>query len=164
MRNGPLHDLVSDIIAEDQRANGATTLRAIRATALMYVQPNPLKYGLGSGFVLKAYQDAIEHEAKKILKGGLYAGREDELRNMPRSMAEQLGRLPHSIARGEGRDPRWVGSLHATAEDWEMNANLKAKKAEQTTRQADVSREMADYLRRYDLRCLADSMGEPIDA
>jgi hypothetical protein len=73
-------------------------------------------------------------------------------------LLQELRRLPAWIAIEEGADALWKPALKATPEEWQANAELKMKKAEQTITQADVSTDIANYLRTYGFGSLGDAV------
>jgi hypothetical protein len=162
MHSGPLYDLVDDIIA-DQLRQGPTTLAAIRAAGVTAIMRGggPLKFGFGDAYIYQFVGEHVADVAKQLLKGGLYIDDSAQLRiNAPPLLAEQLLKIPRAIALGEGRDAEWVSSLRATAEQWKTNANLKAKKAQQTIKQADESMDVANYLTKYGMTCLGEGLAD----
>jgi hypothetical protein len=157
--SGPLNDLVGDILA-DQLRNGPTTCRAVAATAIATIERSggPEKWGFGRAWIYEAMKSDIIAQTKARMKSGLYSDDPGILRNYPPSLADQLRKLPYAIAISEGCDAAWVSSLNATIDDWTANANLKAKKATETMKQADQSMDIAVFLRKHGLTCLADSL------
>src|SRR5262245_33842815 len=118
------------------------------------------RFGIGPAEMIMCLEHMVSSEVSRQLKARLPDGFVDGYAwpNAPPSLISELRRLPAWIAVSEGIDARWVPSLKATAQDWQDNANLKIKKAEQTMKQADLSTDIARYLIMYGFGSLDEAM------
>ncbi len=160
-----LNDLVHRILVDAER-NGKTTKRALVASAVCEIQRagGIEKYGEGEALKTMLLAGHVETLFSQQMKSGMSDRNARYIRaNAPPNFTDNLKRIPAWIALGEGQNAPWTPSLKASADEWVVNANLKAKKAQQTIKQADHSMEMADYLKRYGMNSLEDGLGDYVE-
>lgn len=124
----------------------------------------PTKFGIGAAALRMALLHIINVEVTRQMRQQLT---EHEYRfvlpaDTPMEFIAALSKVPRWIATSEGTEAIWVPSLQASPENWQQNARLKRKKAQQTMIKADVSEEIALFLIRYKFSSLAEAMSKGV--
>jgi hypothetical protein len=152
--------LVSNVLLNEAR-KGATTKRGATTLVMHELDKRggPGKFGIGAAELIMCLEHMVGSEVGRQLKSkmpeALIAGY--KWPNAPPSLIQDLHRLPAWIAIEEGVDARWVPSLKASPQQWEANAALKEEKAKRTQTHADLSADIARYLKLYDYPSLGDA-------
>jgi hypothetical protein len=153
--------LVHDVLL-DEAKKGETTKKGATALAMLRLEASggPGKFGIGPAEMIMCLKDMVGKEVTRQLKAQLPDGFVPGYAwpNAPPALLQELHRLPAWIATEDGSDARWVPSLKATAAEWDANAQLKMKKAEQTIKQADIATDIARYLNTYGYDTLDDAI------
>ena len=162
--NQKLTDAVRYVLKTKARV-GQTTKTDATQLVVRRIQDTggPTKYGIGVAALRMALNHIVQVEVTRQFKAGLSDHATTYL--LPKNghadeFAKYLGKLPAWIAVEEGPHAIWVNSLKARPEHWMANALLKEKKAQQTIDRANISTDIAHYLRRYNLKSLEDVLEE----
>lgn len=150
-------DCIARILKAEQR-KGKTTKQDVVLLA-MNEMARRSDYGLPPAMMRIVARRIYQAEVDRQLKSGL----PDNVvriafRNAPPELVQVMPKLPAWIALSEGLQATWVPSLQATADQWMLNATMKAKKAQQTLSCADASADLARYLKEYGLQSLSDGL------
>jgi len=153
--------LVSSVLLEEAK-KGATTRKGATALVMLQLEKGggPGKFGIGQAEMIMCLHQIVGEEVGRQLKQRLPDGFVDGYTwpNAPPSLIAELRRLPAWIATAEGPEARWVPALTASVRDWDDNATLKHRKAQQTIKQADLSTDIARYLKLYGYGSLDEAM------
>jgi hypothetical protein len=158
---GLLINAVRSVLRTQARA-GRTTKNDATIMVMRRIENagGPTRFGLGAAAMRMALAHLVGSEVTRQFKSGLseHAVRFVLPQTTPVEIIEALGKIPAWIAIEEGEGALWIYALRATPDDWRANANIKEKKAQQTTRKANESIDIARYLLMNGFGSLGDAM------
>ena len=157
--NARLASLVSRTLRDQRQQHGHVTLKDVTDRVVTYITNHGgfQRFGIGQAEILMALRYIAQAEVRAQFKDELPENTYGQVvANAPPILVQLMRGLPQYIALDEGPRAHWRHTLDASPDDWQMHANMKRIKAEQTLRAVNKPVDISRYLAQYGFASLGD--------